>query len=70
MKRILLIALTVALLTGSLVGCSRRDKYQDILDSQYPTDTTEADTPAVMDKDTEVDGYKATVIKKTGNTPY
>ena len=70
MKRLLTVFIAICLMVCSFSACSRRDKYQDILDSQYPTDTTEADTPAVMDEDTEVDGYKATIIKKTGDTPY
>ena len=73
MKKLLLIALAAAILTASLTSCSRREKYEDQLES---IKDTQPDIP--LEEQTATNGfigspsedYALPIIKKTGETPY
>ena len=71
MKKALLITLAAALLVTSLASCSRRNQYEDQLESQKLAESLDAipETNGNITGDSAPD-YATPVILKTGNTPF
>lgn len=71
MKKIFLIALTAVVLTAALASCSRRNQYEDQLESQKEAESLDAipETNGNIMGENAPD-YQTPIMLKTGNTPF
>ena len=71
MKKMISIALTAVLLLTSLASCSRREQYEDILESQKEAESLDAipETNGNITGESAPD-YATPVMLQTGNTPF
>lgn len=74
MKKNMLVGLTAALLLSTFTACSRRNHYEDILESKQESESLAA-LPETNEPGGNITGdnapdYDTPIILKTGNTPY
>ena len=70
-KKTILVGLTAALLLSTFTACSRRNHYEDVLESKQESESL----AAIPETNGNITGenapeYETPIILKTGNTPY